>query len=156
MTHASRNTIGETTVISGVLRTREDLEIRGHVDGHIDCKGRVTVHPNAVIRGPIRADEVVVRGFVHGDISSTGDAQIAASGFVRGDVYCDDLHIEPGGTLRGTHRGRAPQLSSDSEVERPQVLRRPRSNDLSAIKSSRSSLCGEFQARPRTPRSPGA
>ncbi len=89
-------TVGQSIVIKGELRAKEDLIIEGQVEGTIQLdQGVLTIGPNGRVGAQVQAKVVNVMGKVKGSITGTETISI-------GKTYCGR---RPGGTPCW-HRGR--------------------------------------------------
>ncbi len=114
-----RSEIGQGATVRGRIEGREDLGVFGRVEGDIVLEGTLFVAPGAVVRGDVRAAQVVVAGLLLGDVSAAERIQIASTGRVRGDLEAPALQLETGGAVSGALRINAEALGR--EALRPPV-----------------------------------
>jgi len=100
-TAPTRTTIGEGMEIDGHVVSTSDLDVFGVIEGDVESRGHVQVHPRAVVKGMITAQSVNVEGHVEGDITTRARLYIGAAGRVEGDVQVKSLNVEEGGVLLG-------------------------------------------------------
>jgi len=85
--------------ITGDMESDGDIQIDGQVDGDIRT-GKLTIGPEAVVNGCIRADEVMVSGTVNGAVEA-GLVKLYATARVTGDISHESLAIEAGAFIQG-------------------------------------------------------
>jgi cytoskeletal protein CcmA (bactofilin family) len=99
---AASTTLGAETSLSGTLRFKESLRIRGKFEGEIDATGRLYIDQEALVTAKnIRATSVVVGGTVHGDIEAVDRIEMLASAKVYGNVRTAHLRIADGVIFEG-------------------------------------------------------
>jgi len=96
--------VGPTSTLSGTLRSDGGIRVEGKFEGSIDVAGNVVVAQAGVVRGDIRAHDIVIGGVVEGDIEGTGRLEILASGTLVGDVVVSSFMIDEGGQFQGVSR----------------------------------------------------
>ncbi len=95
-------TIGQSVVIKGELRAKEDLTIEGQVEGKIDMEqNMLTVGVNGRIKAQVLAKAVVVMGSVTGDITATEKINLYETASVKGDLAAPRVAIAEGVSFRG-------------------------------------------------------
>ncbi len=93
--------VGEDMRIEGAVTTGSALSIRGEVVGDVTSARDIEVAEDGIIRGSVRAHEIVVAGTIDGPVSTSGRLLILASGSVNGDVAVKSILVEEGGALTG-------------------------------------------------------
>jgi cytoskeletal protein CcmA (bactofilin family) len=132
--------LGKTLSFKGELWADEDLVLQGRVEGTIHHTQSLTVGPDGVVIGDIRARGIVVEGTVEGDLHGSVSVLVTASAKVRGNIVAPRVGIMEGATFNGgvdmtgaqavtAERGRASAARaadlaiSDPSVDR--ILTRP-------------------------------
>jgi cytoskeletal protein CcmA (bactofilin family) len=111
--------IGKSVKIYGELSGSEDLVMDGEVQGTIKLPGgRLTIGPQARVRGDIAAKDVVVFGRLDGDIRATGRVDLRASALMQGNIYAASFSMEENAALRGDVD---PSRAGEPMPERPAV-----------------------------------
>jgi cytoskeletal protein CcmA (bactofilin family) len=96
-------TLGAETSLSGLLRFRDSLRIKGSFEGEIDATGRLFIDSEArVTASRIRATSVVVGGTVRGDIEAPDRVEMLASAKVYGNIRTARLRIADGVIFEGS------------------------------------------------------
>lgn len=88
--------------VIGLIECEGHLEINGTVEGEINCQS-VSIGPDALVTGPIMAQNAVIGGTVDGQISAYS-VTLTATAHVEGSIFHHHLQINPG----AVHRGRKP------------------------------------------------
>src|SRR5690606_24350857 len=109
--------IGPTSIVIGDVTGRGDLEIIGRVQGDVVLEGTVTVAPDGVVLGSIRAQGVRVAGRVDGSVVAKESLSLQAGANVSGDLVAARLGIEEGARVRGTVRTEGGDLEEDDDED---------------------------------------
>jgi cytoskeletal protein CcmA (bactofilin family) len=96
------NIIGRSCVIRGDLAAEGAFRIDGTVEGSVESNGAVVIGDGGVVRGDVRASDVVLAGQIVGNVRCTGHLEILAKGRMEGDIDAQSVRIETGGVFRGT------------------------------------------------------
>ncbi len=96
--------IAEGLKISGLVQSEGDLEVRGTVDGEVDCSS-VTITKGGRVNGWVKAKRVIVDGKVDGPIDCD-EIVFNPNAYVLGDVECRSVVIEKGAFMEGRLRRR--------------------------------------------------
>jgi cytoskeletal protein CcmA (bactofilin family) len=91
--------INEWLTMRGDLESEGDLLVKGKVHGNIICK-LLVVDIGAVIKGTIKAHEVVIRGATRGLIQAHR-VRIEKTARVESEIYQDTIAIEEGARFKG-------------------------------------------------------
>lgn len=92
--------ISQDLVVEGDLTADGEVHVEGELKGRIRAQS-VTLGESAVVRGEIRAEEVIVRGRIEGDICGER-VQLAQSARVEGDIVSKTLSVETGAFFQGS------------------------------------------------------
>jgi len=93
--------LGKTLVFKGELWADEDLVLQGRVEGSIHHEQSLTVGPDGVVIGDIRARAILVEGTVEGDLHGSASVIIAATAKVRGNIVAPRVGIMEGANFNG-------------------------------------------------------
>ncbi len=93
--------LGKTLVFKGELWADEDLVLQGRVEGAIHHRQSLTVGPDGVVVGDIRARSILVQGTVEGDLHGSASVIVAATAKVRGNIVAPRVGIMEGATFNG-------------------------------------------------------
>jgi cytoskeletal protein CcmA (bactofilin family) len=77
--------------VAGQISAREDIYVDVEINGPIVSDSKVTIGPNGIVHGPIKAREIVILGRVIGNIDATDKVAVAENADLRGDIQT--LHI---------------------------------------------------------------
>ena len=94
--------LGPTLKFKGELSSQEDLVIHGHIEGTVGPAPKVTIGPEATIKGGITAEVIVVEGNVEGDLKAHASITIRAKAHVRGNLEAPTINVIDGATLNGS------------------------------------------------------
>ena len=95
-------TVGQSIVIKGELRAKEDLTIEGQVEGTIQLdQGVLTIGPTGRVWAQVQAKVVNVMGRVKGSITGTETISIGKTATVDGDLVAPRVGIAEGASFRG-------------------------------------------------------
>jgi len=93
--------LGKTLVFKGELWADEDLVLQGRVEGSIHHEQSLTVGPDGVVIGDVRARSILVEGTVEGDLHGSASVVVAATGKVRGNIVAPRVGIMEGASFNG-------------------------------------------------------
>ena len=95
-------TIGPSVTFSGELTSTEDLQIDGHVTGHVLIRdAALTIGEEGRVRADVRGSRVVVRGHVSGSIVASERIELAPSARVDGSLSANRIVIVDGAQFTG-------------------------------------------------------
>ena len=93
--------ISEGCKITGTITGNGDYMINGEVDGDCDLEGSLTLAPNGLWKGTIRATTVVVAGTVEGDVEAAGNVEISETARINGKVSGESIAVAVGAVVEG-------------------------------------------------------
>lgn len=93
--------VGEGITVKGTIRGKSVMHIIGRVEGDIILNGAVTVEPEGIVEGTVKADVIHVAGSVRGDLAATSYVKLDASGIVDGDIQTAAITIDDGAWFNG-------------------------------------------------------
>ncbi len=95
-------TLGVETALSGTLRFKDSLRIKGSFEGEIDATGRLYVDAGATVTARrIRATSIVIGGTVRGDIEAADRLEMLPTAKVYGNIRAAKLRIADGVIFEG-------------------------------------------------------
>jgi cytoskeletal protein CcmA (bactofilin family) len=112
--------LGPTLKFKGELSSQEDLVIHGQIEGTVGPAPKVTIGPEAVIKGGVTAEVIVVEGNVEGDMKAQASITVRAKANVRGNLEAPSINVAEGATLNGSIKmqpRRADGFSSTSSAD---------------------------------------
>ncbi|MCD7913868.1 MAG: polymer-forming cytoskeletal protein [Tannerellaceae bacterium] len=95
------NTLAAGSTIKGDVVTDGDFRLDGHVEGNIQCAGKLVIGPKASIQGNVNSGNAEILGTVVGDIHTAGVLVLKATAVIQGDIYTPTLEIEPNAKFTG-------------------------------------------------------
>lgn len=93
--------VGAGSEIEGSLRAPDGLQIDGTIAGTVVVEGGMSVGPDGVFRGDVRADSATIAGRVEGTIVVEGHLHLLATGVLEGEIQYGTLEVDRGGQLSG-------------------------------------------------------
>lgn len=94
--------LGKTLVVTGELRSADDITIEGRVNGPVWCEGgAVTIAATASVVGDLIARDVTVLGRISGQIVATEVVDVRAEATVTGTVVAERFILNDGATFHG-------------------------------------------------------
>jgi len=122
--------LGKTLVFKGELWADEDLVLQGRVEGSIRHEQSLTVGPDGVVIGDVRARTILVEGTVDGDLHGSASVTIAATAKVRGNIVAPRVGIMEGANFNGAIDMQSSQEAAPTQRQRaPQPPLSPQSVD---------------------------
>lgn len=112
------NTVARDTRIKGDIESNGDIRIDGTLEGNLDCKGRVILGPEALVKGILRCKVGDIMGRVEGEIVATDLLNLKSSAVVTGDLTMGKLSVEPGAKFSGKCSMAGDKLSSSSQQKK--------------------------------------
>ncbi len=94
--------VGQDVVLSGSLKNAGSILINGRVQGDVVSNQSVVIGAEAVVEGPIEAENVQVAGTVMGAVTTVGTLEMLPNSKIKGDIKAGTLHIQPGAIFNGT------------------------------------------------------
>jgi cytoskeletal protein CcmA (bactofilin family) len=95
------NTIAQDTKITGNIESDGDIRFDGVLVGDLDCKGRVVVGPDSIVKGNIRCTSAEVMGTVQGELLVKDLLSLKSSASITGNLTMGKLSVEPGARFVG-------------------------------------------------------
>ena len=95
-------TLSAGVSIKGTIKFRSELVIDGEIEGTIESIGRLTVGPNAHVRGDIRTRSVTVHGTVDGNLSAEQQCELRSGCILRGDIETARLVMDEDVSFTGS------------------------------------------------------
>lgn len=95
------NTFAQDTKITGNMESRGDIRIDGQLEGTLDCKGRVVIGPEAIVKGSIHCNKAEILGNVEGDVIVADMLSLKSSAVILGNLTMGKFSVEPGARFNG-------------------------------------------------------
>jgi len=93
--------IAEGVEFKGQIQSKGSIRVDGTVDGVIDVQGDLIIGPTGLLKGEVRAGNIILAGKLDGNPTVSGKVEITSTGQLNGDVKCSVIIIEEGGLLEG-------------------------------------------------------
>ena len=91
--------IGDNSKIEGLLLTSDSTRVDGLLQGKILSESSVIIGEHGVIRGDIKAVDILIAGTVYGNIRADSKIEITGTGRVLGDMFTKTLVIDEGASF---------------------------------------------------------
>ncbi|MDR2562511.1 MAG: polymer-forming cytoskeletal protein [Prevotellaceae bacterium] len=110
------NKISQGTEITGTVNASTDFRMDGHLDGNINCKGKIVVGDKAVIKGDINTKNIDVHGKVIGSITVSEVLCLKSTSIIEGKLFARKFVVELGAQFNGTCQmsEKIPEVAFDS------------------------------------------
>ncbi len=96
-------TIGASTFIKGRIEGKDDLVIRGRVEGTIRLpKNRVLIAAGSQVKANVTARSIQIEGAVSGKLNGGADVIVRAGGTVEGEIVAPRVTLDNGARFNGT------------------------------------------------------
>ena len=97
--------IARNTRLKGDVFFEDQLYVNGSIEGDVSAQSSDTatlvVCEGGVVKGEIRAPNVVIDGTVEGDVYATGKLELAAKAKVLGNVHYNLVEMQLGSVVNG-------------------------------------------------------
>jgi cytoskeletal protein CcmA (bactofilin family) len=105
---SSATLINEGCKITGTISGAGSYLINGEIDGDCDLDGTVTIAPNGLWKGTVKASDIIVAGQVEGDIIAAGKVEITDSAHIIGTVSGEAIAVAEGAVVEGVMKTTGP------------------------------------------------
>jgi cytoskeletal protein CcmA (bactofilin family) len=105
---SSATLINEGCKITGTISGTGSYLVNGEVDGDCDLDGTVTIAPNGLWKGTVKASDIIVAGQVEGDIIAAGKVEITDSAHIIGTVSGEAIAVAEGAVVEGVMKTTGP------------------------------------------------
>lgn len=96
------STLGPTMVLKGSVIAKEDLLLRGRVEGSIEHTARLRISEEGSVKGEITAKQITVQGTVEGDMRGAESVAVQATAKVSGNIYARSIRLMEGARFSGS------------------------------------------------------
>ena len=93
--------IGDTITINGEFHSKENVSIRGKVQGRIETSADLYIEEDGTVEAEVVTRNVDVRGKMIGNITVSERFEIHPGGSVTGDVRAPRVVLADGGKYKG-------------------------------------------------------
>lgn len=105
---SSATLINEGCTITGTISGTGSYLVNGEIDGDCDLDGTVTIAPNGLWKGTVKASDIIVAGQVEGDIIAAGKVEITDSAHIIGTVSGEAIAVAEGAVVEGVMKTTGP------------------------------------------------
>jgi cytoskeletal protein CcmA (bactofilin family) len=93
--------IGETIIIRGEVYGKEDLIVKGRVEGSIKLEKQLIIDNTGDIKADVDSNEVKISGKLKGNISARSRVQVTKEGTMNGDIKSPRVILADGCKFKG-------------------------------------------------------
>ena len=95
------NVVGQGSVLIGNIECEKDLFVAGRFEGTIITAGALHIYPQGVVKGKVKARDLIVAGKIQGEIEVTNRLRVKNSANLVAHIYTRFLDWEEGAVLEG-------------------------------------------------------
>ncbi|MCI9162297.1 MAG: polymer-forming cytoskeletal protein [Lachnospiraceae bacterium] len=121
--------IGNNSKIEGVLSASDPTRIDGYLKGEVQSESSVIVGEHGVVKGDIRAVEILVAGTVYGNLKAESRIELTETGCVLGDMVTKRLVIDEGASFKGNCTMEILGREEEEEEKQPPVREQEKTQD---------------------------
>ena len=94
--------IGESIIIRGEVFGKEDLIVKGRVEGSITLEKQLLIDNTGDIKADINSNEVRVSGKLTGNITAKTRVEVTKAGTMNGDIKSPRVILADGSKFKGS------------------------------------------------------
>ena len=98
---SSATLICSGTILTGDVKSDNDLRIDGTIHGNIYSTAKIVIGPGGLVEGNIQAIAADITGRVNGNISVNEILQLRSESNVQGNIAAGKLQIDPSAIFNG-------------------------------------------------------
>ncbi len=96
------NALTSGSKIIGTIIADSDIRIDGHLEGDLQCKGKVVIGKSGLVKGTIVCQNAEIDGKIEGKIIVSETLSLRLTSKIDGEVKTRTLVVEPGALFNGT------------------------------------------------------
>ena len=93
--------IGDSIFISGNIEGKEDLSVRGRIEGNITLSNTLYLEETGIIKADVIVKNAVISGILVGNVEAEESIEITEIGQMVGDITAPRVVIRDGAKFRG-------------------------------------------------------
>jgi len=93
--------LGKNLNINGNINGEDDVQILGNHNGNVELSGKLEIHESAVVRGIVKAKNIIVSGLVEGDLDADEKLTIQNTAKVTGNIKTPVITVHEGAFFEG-------------------------------------------------------
>jgi len=93
--------IGSTITINGEFSSKEDVAVRGKVQGRIETTADLFVEEGGIVEAEVWTRSIDIRGTVVGNVTASEKFEIQVGGNVTGDIRAPRVVLADGAKHKG-------------------------------------------------------
>ena len=95
------NVVGQGSVLIGTIKCEQDLFVAGRFEGTLITNGVLHVYPEGVVKGKVKAKDMILAGKIQGEIEVTNRLKVKNSASLEANINTRFLDWEEGARLQG-------------------------------------------------------
>jgi len=99
---ANLTSVGVGAVFFGSIQSAGDIHVEGKIEGSVISMSAVSVGPQGIIVGDVKADSVTVGGRIEGTVVAQSRLYMMPGGIIKGDAHYGSLKVDDGGVIDGS------------------------------------------------------
>ncbi len=96
------NALTSGSKVIGTIIADSDIRIDGHVDGDLQCTGKVVIGKSGFLKGTLTCQNAEIHGTIEGKTTVSETLLLHATSQITGEVKTRTLVVEPGALFNGT------------------------------------------------------
>jgi cytoskeletal protein CcmA (bactofilin family) len=93
--------LGKNLNINGNINGEDDVQMLGNYNGNVELGGKLEIHESAVVRGIVKAKNILVSGLVEGDLEADEKLMIQNTAKVTGNIKTPVITVHEGAFFEG-------------------------------------------------------
>lgn len=98
------NIVGGNSELIGTIDCDNDVFVAGRFEGTIITRGVLHIYPDAVVRGKVKAKDLIVAGSIQGEIEVSNRLRVKQAANLEAIIITRFLDWEEGANLEGEVR----------------------------------------------------
>ena len=95
------NVVGANSVITGTIDCDNDVFVTGRFEGTLSTKGTLYVYPGGLVKGRVKAKDLMVAGRILGEVEVSNRLRVKNSASLEASINTRFLDWEEGAKLVG-------------------------------------------------------
>ena len=95
------NVVGQGSVLLGTIESEQDFYVAGRFEGTLITNGILHVYPEGIVKGKVKAKDMIVAGKIQGEIEVTNRLKVKNSASLEANINTRFLDWEEGAVLEG-------------------------------------------------------
>jgi cytoskeletal protein CcmA (bactofilin family) len=97
----AESVVGQGLIIEGKVEGNGSIRLAGRLKGQVAVTGDVTVDPDGMIEGDVKADRVRIAGHAAANILAASAVEVTGSASLVGEIKAPTVQVTAGAKIRG-------------------------------------------------------